>query len=109
LLYPTMTRRERLEKKIIGPLPSGKSNRVSTAAAPSYEGDDRTDQEHNSGSEGEISNPLSDLCLLLDLFAFLRRRASLHYPAFQASTSRHFNRQSAAQSACSLRATLIAI
>jgi hypothetical protein len=98
-----------LEKKIIGPLPSGKSNRVSTASTPSYAGDDRTDQEHNSGSDRENSNPLPDLCLLLDLFPFLRHHASLHYPAFQASTSRHFNRQCAAQSACSLRATLIAI
>jgi hypothetical protein len=100
-----MTRRERLEKKIVGPLPSGKSNRVSTASAPSYAGDDRTDQELNSGSDRENSNPLPDLCLLLDIFPFLRRHASLHYPAFQAS----INRQSATQSACSLRATLIAI
>ena len=55
---------------------SSKSNRVSTALgrAPTYEGDERTDQEHNSGSDRETCNPRPDLlCLLLDLFPFLRR------------------------------------
>jgi hypothetical protein len=55
---------------------SCKSNRVSTALgrAPTYEGDERTDQEHNSGSDRETCNPRTDLlCLLLDLFPFLRR------------------------------------
>ena len=55
---------------------SSKSNRVSTALgrAPTYEGDERTDQEHNSGSDRETCDPRPDLlCLLLDLFPFLRR------------------------------------
>jgi hypothetical protein len=55
---------------------SSKSNRVSTALgrAPTYEGDERTDQEHNSGSDRETCDPRPDLlCLLLDRFPFLRR------------------------------------
>jgi hypothetical protein len=60
-----------------GPCPnSSKSNRVSTALgrAATYEGDERTDQEHNSGSDRETCDPRPDLlCLFLDLFPFLQR------------------------------------
>ena len=40
--------------------------------APSYEGDDRTDQDHNSGSHRENSNPLPDPAL----FSFVRRHVT---------------------------------
>jgi hypothetical protein len=40
--------------------------------APSYEGDDRTDQDHNSGSHRENSNPLPDPAL----FSFIRRHVT---------------------------------
>ena len=40
--------------------------------APSYEGDDRTDQDHNSGGHREDSNPLPDPAL----FSFIRRHVT---------------------------------
>src|SRR5262245_64814152 len=40
--------------------------------APSYEGDHRTDQDHNSGSHRENSNPLPDPAL----FSFIRRHVT---------------------------------
>jgi hypothetical protein len=40
--------------------------------APSYEGDDRTDQEHSSGSDRDNSNPLPDPAL----FPFIRRHVT---------------------------------
>jgi hypothetical protein len=48
--------------------------RASTAPgpAPSYEGDDRTDQDHNSGSHRKNSNPLPDPAL----FSFIRRHVT---------------------------------
>jgi hypothetical protein len=58
-----------------GDLPSKVAD-VSTALgrAPTYDGDERADQEHNSGSDRETCDPRPDLlCLLLDLFPFLRR------------------------------------
>jgi hypothetical protein len=59
--------------KSIGLFPSGKDNRVSTALgpAPSYEGDDRMDQERNSGSDRENCNPHPDLlCLPAESMGF---------------------------------------
>jgi hypothetical protein len=40
--------------------------------APSYESDDRTDQEHNSSSHRENSNPLPNPAL----FPFIRRHVT---------------------------------
>lgn len=45
---------------------------AASGPAPSYEGDDRTDQEHNSASDRENSNPLPDPAL----FPFIRRHVT---------------------------------
>ena len=45
---------------------------AASGPAPSYEGDDRTDQEHNPGSDRENSNPLPDPAL----FPFIRRHVT---------------------------------
>ena len=45
---------------------------AASGPAPSYEGDDRTNQDHNSSSDRENSNPLPDPAL----FPFIRRHVT---------------------------------
>jgi hypothetical protein len=70
---PTAICRQKLQKEVIGLVPT-QARATALGRAPTYEGDERTDQEHDSGSDRETCNPRPDLLyLLLDLFPFLRR------------------------------------
>jgi hypothetical protein len=56
---------------------------AASGPAPSYEGDDRTNQDHNSSSDRENSNPLPDPAL----FPFIRRHVTslMFFSTFLAS------------------------
>ena len=76
--------------------------------APSYEGDDRTDQHHNSGSHRENSNPLPDPALFF--FIVMSLASCFSVPVVDLNTACDVSSDSAGPPVLSLQsATLLPV